>query len=176
MLKIFSTQLNGLFKKIMEKEEFAIEDAARLLTQAAIGDGTIYIHGFHEMDGVTQEALKGIEPLLKASSYDAAFTPTSEDRFLLFSRYSTDQEAIELAHKLKAEGVPFVAVSTVVSSDTESLESLADVHINLQVERGLIPKDDGNRTGYPTLLVALFVYTGIKFTIEEILQEYLEDE
>lgn len=176
MLKIFSTQLNGLFKKVMEKEEFTIEDAARLLAQAAISDGTIYIHGFHEMDGVTREALEGIEPLLKVSAYDSTATLTSADRFLLFSRYSNDQEAIQLAQKLHAEGVPFVAVSTVVLSEVESLEALADVHINLQVERGLIPKDDGNRTGYPSLLVALFVYTGIKFTIQEILQEYLEDE
>ena len=160
----------------MEKEEFTIEDAARLLTQAAIGDGTIYIHGFNEMDGVTREALNGIEPLLKASAYASTVTLTQEDRFLLFSRYSNDQEAIQFAQKLKTEGVPFVAVSTVVPSDTDSLEALADVHINLQVERGLIPKEDGNRTGYPTLLVALFVYTGIKFTMEEILQEYLEEE
>ena len=70
MLKIFSTQINGLFKKVMEKEEFNIEDAARLLAQAAVGDGTIYIHGFGEMDGVTTEALKGIEPLLKAEAYE----------------------------------------------------------------------------------------------------------
>lgn len=176
MLKIFSTQLNGLFKKVMEKEEFNLEDAARLLTQAAVGDGTIYIHGFGEMDGVTKEALKGIEPLLKAAAYDSEITLTQEDRFLLFSRHSTDQEAIQLAQKLKIEGIPFVGVSTVVQQDTDSLETLADVHIDLQVERGLIPKEDGNRTGYPTLLVALFVYYGIKFTMEEILQEFLEEE
>lgn len=175
MLKIFSTQLNGLFKKILEKEEFNFEDAARILTQAAVGDGMIYIHGFGEMDGVTKESLHGIEPLLKAAAYTPDIKLTREDRILLFSRYSNDPEAIEFAKMLASVGIPFVAVSTIVHTDTDSLETLADVHINLQVERGLIPKEDGNRTGYPTLLVALFVYFGIKLTIEEILQEYLEE-
>lgn len=175
MLKIFSTQLNGLMKKIMEKEEFNLEDAARLLTQAAIGDGTIYIHGFDEMDGVTKEALNGMEPLVKAAAYNPGVTLTPEDRFLLFSRYSNNPEAVQLAKKLKLEDIPFVAVSTFVPSDGDSLVALADIHIDLQVERGLIPTDDGNRTGYPTLLLALFVYFGIKFTMEEILREFLED-
>lgn len=175
MLKIFSTQLNGLYKKIIEKEEFNLEDAARLLTQATVGDGIIYIHGFGEMDGVSKEALHGMEPLLKAADYNSDITLSQEDRFLLFSRYSNDQEAVQLAQKLNGDGIPFVAVSTIVQTETDSLETLADVHINLQVERGLIPKEDGNRMGYPTLLVALFVYFGIKFTIEEILHEYLED-
>ncbi len=175
MLKIFSTQVNNLFQKIMEKEEFNIEDGARLLAQAAVGEGAIYIHGFGEMDGVTKEAVQGVEPLPKVAAYESNITLTHEDRFLLFSRNSTDQEAIELAQKLQMESIPFVAVSTIVASDTDSLETLADIHIDLRVARGLIPKDDGNRTGYPTLLVALFAYFGIKFTIEEILQEYLED-
>ena len=112
MLKIFSTQVNNLFQKIMEKEEFNIEDGARLLAQAAVGAGTIYIHGFHEMDGVTKEAVHGIEPLVKAAPYESTIPLTHEDRFLLFSRYSTDQEAIELAQKLKVEDIPFVAVSS----------------------------------------------------------------
>ena len=77
MLKIFSTQLNSLFKKVMEKEEFNMEDAARLLAQAAVGDGTIYIHGFGEMDGVTKEALNGIEPFIKAKAYDFEIPLTS---------------------------------------------------------------------------------------------------
>ena len=174
MLKMFSTQLTGLFKSIMEKEEFNIEDAARLLTQAAVGEGTIYIYGFGEMEGVTNEALQGIEPLLKAKAYNSDITLTQEDRFLLFSRYSNDSEAVQLAQKLKMEGIPFAAVSTIVQSDTESLQTLADVSIDLKVERGLIPKEDGKRAGYPTLLAALFAYFGIKFTMEEILQNILK--
>lgn len=171
MLKIFSTQLNGLFKIIMEKEAFNLEDAARLLAQATLGDGTIYIHGFGEMDGVTKEALHGIEPLLKTKAYDFHVPLTHEDRFLLFSRYANDPAAIQLAQQLQQNNIPFVAVSTSEKA-IDSLETLADVHIDLHVNRGLVPNEDGTRTGYPTLLVALFVYFGIKFILEEILQEY----
>jgi len=49
---------------------------------------------------------------------------------------------------------------------------LADVHINLQLLKGLLPDDFGNRYGYPSSMAALYVYYGIKFTIDEILAEY----
>ena len=62
---------------MMEKEEFNIEDGARLLAQAAVGDGTIYIHGFGEMDGVTKEALEGVEPLPKAAAYESRYYANS---------------------------------------------------------------------------------------------------
>ena len=37
MSKILATQLNGLFQKIAQNEEEAIEETARLLAQASIG-------------------------------------------------------------------------------------------------------------------------------------------
>jgi hypothetical protein len=52
---------------------------------------------------------------------------------------------------------------------------LADVHIDLRIQRGLIPDETGNRYGYPTLIAALFAYYGIKFTLEEIIKEYEEE-
>ncbi len=63
MLKMFSTQVSGLFKRIQEQNEFALEDGARLLAQAAVGDGTIYLCGIGEMAAVEAEATKGAEPL-----------------------------------------------------------------------------------------------------------------
>ena len=48
--------------------------------------------------------------------------------------------------------------------------SLADVHIDLRIQRGLIPDETGNRYGYPTLIAALFAYYGIKFTLVEIIK------
>ena len=53
--------------------------------------------------------------------------------------------------------------------------NLADVHIDLQVQRGLIPEEDGKSIQVTLLYIAaLFAYYGIKFTIEEIIQEYLK--
>ena len=172
MLKIFSTQISGIFKNLTEKEEFEMEDAARLLAQAVVGDGSVYIHGYGEMEGVTAESLQGAEPFPKAKRFHEEEEITSADRFLLFSRHSNDPEAVKLAKQLADAYIPFVAVSTVVPSEEESLVDLADIHIDLRITRGLIPDDSGNRFGFPTLIAALFAYYGIKFTIEEIVQEY----
>ena len=37
------------------KREMNIEDSARLLAQALVGDGFIYLHGTNEMEGVVAE-------------------------------------------------------------------------------------------------------------------------
>ncbi|MFJ7308427.1 DUF2529 domain-containing protein [Peribacillus frigoritolerans] len=176
MLKIFSTQISGLFKKMIENEAFEMEDAGRLLAQAVVGDGSVFIHGFGEMQGVTAEALNGAEPFPKAKGYELSGTISREDRFLIFSRHSDDSEALMLAKQLKEKDIPFVAVSTSVPSEEDSLLELADVHIDLRIQRGLIPDETGNRYGYPTLITALFAYHGIKFTLEEIIKEYEDEE
>ena len=49
-----------------QKEEMNIEDSARLLAQALVGDGFIYLHGTNEMEGVVAEALFGAEPMKQA--------------------------------------------------------------------------------------------------------------
>ena len=41
MSKILTTQLTGLLQRIQQTEEESIEETARLLEQAAIGQGTI---------------------------------------------------------------------------------------------------------------------------------------
>ncbi|SDN01642.1 DUF2529 domain-containing protein [Bacillus sp. OK048] len=166
MLKMFTTQLTGLFKRIAEKEEFSFEDGARLLAQGQ----TIYLLGFKEMKAVEFEALEGAEPLRGAHVLTNADDLTSADRVLLFSRNADDVEAIEWAMRLQEKGVPFVAVSTVVPDG--KLADLADVHLNLQLTKGLLPDDFGNRYGYPASMAALFIYYGLKFTIDEIFAEY----
>jgi hypothetical protein len=60
----------------------------------------------------------------------------------------------------------------VSAGSTGELSELADVHIPLQLTKGLLPDDFGNRYGYPSSMAALFVYHGLKFTIDEILAEY----
>lgn len=177
MLKMFTTQLTGLFKRVAEKEEFSFEDGARLLAQAPVGDGKIYLFCTEEMMAVESEAFSGAEPAAWASIYTAETVDMigDADRALIFTRNSDDKAALELAAQLLEKGIPFVAVSTVVaSSEDGNLAELADVHIDLGLKKGLIPDDFGNRYGYPSSMMALFVYFGLKFTIDEILAEYEE--
>ncbi|OIK16085.1 hypothetical protein BIV60_06360 [Bacillus sp. MUM 116] len=173
MLKMFTTQLTGLFKRIDEKEEFSFEDGARLLAQAPVGDGTIYLAGFREMKAVEFEALEGAEPFKVAKVLSDLSLLTEADRVLIFTRTSVDSEAVSLAYELQEKGIPFVAVSS-VGDEAGPLVELADVHIDLRLKKGLLPDEFGGRYGYPSSMAGLFVYFGLKFTIEEILGEYEE--
>jgi uncharacterized phosphosugar-binding protein len=173
MLKMFSTQLTGLFSRLQEKEEFSIEDGARLLAQAAAGEGTVYIFGTKEMQAVGLEAVYGEEPLQSAAILTEDVELEAADRVLVVSRYADDEEAVGVARNLQEQGIPFVAISTVSGeNDVTGLENMADVHIDLRLKKGLLPDEMGNRVGYPTSIAALYIYFGLKFTIEEILAEY----
>ncbi|WP_066310130.1 DUF2529 domain-containing protein [Bacillus sp. FJAT-29814] len=174
MLKMFTTQLTGVFKKIADQEEFSFEDGARLLAQAPAGDGSIYLFGINEMKAVEFEALHGVEPLkgAKALTEEALPELSIADRVLLLSRTAADKEAVNLAARLQERGIPFVAVSTVMDESTGGLTELADVHIDLRLTKGLLPDELGNRFGYPTSMAALYTYYGLKFNIDEILAEY----
>lgn len=177
LLKMFSTQLSGLFKRLQEKEEFSIEDGARLLAQAAAGEGIIYLYGAGEMGAVPLEAIHGVETLKCAALLQANQTSevTSADRVLIVTRHSNDLEAVKLAQDLRNQNLSFVAISTGVDSGTEpGLDTLADVHIDLKITKGMLPDEFGNRFGQPTSMAALFVYYGLKFTIDEIMAEYEE--
>jgi len=174
MLKMFSTQLSGLFNRIQEHEDFAIEDGARLLAQAAVGDGKIYIYAKEEMKAVAFEAAESREPVKNAAIWpdgQSLDTVSDVDRFLIVARDSADKDAIAFAHGLKERETPFVAIST-VNDEGKGLDGLADVHINLRLTKGLLPDETGNRFGFPSSMAALFVYYGIKFTLDEILSEY----
>lgn len=177
MLKMFSTQLTGLFKRIQDKEEFSFEDAARLIAQAAVSNGSIFLYGHQEMEAVVLEATVGAEPLRFAKRFPHEIDEIQEsDRAIIISRYSTDLEAIEYGKKLQEIGVPFVAISTKTDSDKEDLFDIADVTMNLQLSKGLLPDETGNRYGLPTSMAALYTYYGLKFTFDEILAEYEEED
>ncbi|QCJ44895.1 DUF2529 domain-containing protein [Bacillus sp. S3] len=177
MLKMFTTQLTGVLKRIDEKEEFSLEDGARLLAQAPVGDGSVYIWGTKEMKAVEFEALEGAEPFTGAKRLTAedVCVLNDADRVLMFTRTSRDEEAVAVAGQLRETGIPFVAVSTVMEEASEDdLTQLADVHIDLRLKKALLPDDFGNRYGYPSSMAALFVYFGLKFTMDEMLAEYEE--
>ncbi len=181
MMKIFTTQVAGHFNRILEQEEEAIEDSARLLAQALIGEGILYIHGHKELQGVLLEAKNSSEPFLRVEALlddkGQMKRPSFEDRVLLFTYRSTDSEAISLAKKLAEEGIQTVGVSASVKDEgAEHLYSITDLHIDSKLRQPLIPGEDGERYGYPALMTALYVYYALTFTMKEMLGEYNEEE
>ncbi|WP_088070286.1 DUF2529 family protein [Gottfriedia luciferensis] len=173
MLKIFTTQLNGVFQKIVNQEE-VFEDASRFLAQAIIGEGTVYIHGTKEFVGIVSEITEGaeqsdsIKPLFSNGEIQS-LSPV--DRVLLFTRQTNDQEAIDIAKKLTELNIGLVIVSTTINHE-DQLSDLADVFINYELTRKLVPTDEGDRIGFPTLLVGLFIYHCLLLTINEIIADF----
>lgn len=171
-MKMFLTQINGLFSRIYEKEQYSIEDSARLLAQAAIGEGKIYLKGFNEMEAITKEALEGAEPMAFTAPLTAVDDLTDADRVIIITRFSNDTEAIELAHKLVEKSVPFTAISGSSKNDEMGLVQLADVHINTSLLKPMLPTETGERVCFPASMSALFIYHCIKLTFDEIMDEY----
>ncbi len=181
LLKVFLTQLTGVYKKIEQDEQDNIEDAARLLAQALTAKGQVYIHGFKEMEGIVAQALSGPEPLKglkKLYSGQYMVQVQQRDRAIIFARSATEKEAVALAESLRGQHISFVAVSQGVKPEEEgkpNLVELADVHIDIKSARDLVPNDDGTSSGIPTLAAALFAYQGIVMAVDEILREYEEE-
>lgn len=175
MLKIFTTQLNGIFQKLVKQEE-VFEDAARFLAQAIIGEGKVYVHGTKEFNGIISEVTSGVEvsnaflPLFLDGKMKAV---SPVDRVILFTRQTDDVEAIQISKELVESDIGLVVVSTTVEQD--QLSDLADVFINYELTRKLVPTDEGDRIGFPSLLVGLYIYHCLLLTIHEILADYDED-
>jgi len=168
MLKIFTTQLNGVFQKILKQEEL-FEDASRFLAQAIVGEGKVYVHGAKEFSGIKygEDTPQSFEPLFEEGQMKSL---SSVDRVLLFAKHADDEEVIQIANTLTKNGIGFVVVSTVIEKD--SLSDLADIFINYELTRKLVPTEEGDRIGLPTLLTGLFIYHCLLLTINEILADF----
>lgn len=179
MMEIFTTQLTGHFNRIMDQETMNIEDSARLLAQALVGEGNLYVYGHKELDGIVREALQGSERLQRAKHlFDETGSLrklSSADRVLLFSHLSTDDEVISIAKTLSEQGIQTVGVSAISKNAEHGLDSITDFHIDSKLRQPLIPGDDGVRYGFPALMTSLYVYYAISFTLKEIMSEYEDD-
>ncbi|MED4878861.1 DUF2529 family protein, partial [Anoxybacillus geothermalis] len=110
-MKILATQTIGLLQKIAADEEWALEDGARLLAQAVVGDGRIWLYGAGELDAVVTAALLGPARLPKAARSESREVGEwkETDRALGCARGSHDNEAIRLVDPLPGHGVDTVA-------------------------------------------------------------------
>lgn len=161
-MKILTTQLTGLFQRIGKQEE-AIEDTARVLAQAAVGEGTIYIAAFGELEAVAAAAVHGAEPLRRAAVWQPGTALTSADRVWILARKN---EGDALAQELADHFVPF-ALLCAESAEHEG----ADAFLSLKIDKGLLPDESGGRTMVPHAMGALFVYHAVKLAIDEMLAD-----
>ncbi|RBW68690.1 DUF2529 family protein [Bacillus taeanensis] len=172
MLKIFTTQLLGAFQNI-QKEEFEIEDSARLLAQTIVSDGTIYFYGTKEMKAVESAAVFGPDTLPNPQQLNLETVEqlTSLDLVVLASRFSTDKEAVELAKKIKAQGAKLITLSAHKEGEA-SLINIADFSIDTKLMSPLVPAEDGSKIGFPSAITGLYGYYALYLTTKEIVIEH----
>ncbi|MFJ7668517.1 DUF2529 family protein [Lysinibacillus sp. NPDC097195] len=174
MSKILTTQLSGLLQRITQSEEESIEETARLLAQAAIGEGNVYFACFGEMQVVELNALQGVERFAKLLPWTADTNVSEADRICIFTRSAYDPEALALAQKLNEQFIPFAAVASEVANVENPLADLAYTYISTRMRGGLLPNDLGERIVVPHAIAALFIYEAVKIAYDEMLG--LDDE
>lgn len=170
-MKMLTTQINGLVQRIASNAEEAIEDTARLLAQAAVGEGRVILHGLNDMQGVVLNALEGAEPFVHAVPMTDGLELGSMDRIWLFARDAANEETLKLARSLAEQDVAFAVVSNMKASEENELSELADVYIATGIVKGLLPDDEGGRVVRPHLLATLFIYEAVKLSYDEMLMD-----
>lgn len=173
MSKILTTQMNGLFQRIVQSEEEAIEETARLLAQAAVGQGTIYLACFGELQAVELNALQGAEIFPKLAKWTPETVITDVDRVCIFTRTCNDEDVLGLAKRLNEEFIPFAAVSSEAASETNELSNLAYTYVSMKIRGGILPHPTnlGERAVVPHVMAALFIYEAIKLNYIEMLSD-----
>ncbi len=166
-MKMLTTQISGLLQRIAGNGEESIEETARLLAQATIGEGRVIIAGFGEMEAITATAFHGTEPLSGAVRYEFGMDITSADRIWLLTRSAMDEPALELARQLAGCFIPFAALAAEKPGTDNELEDLAYTYLSTGLTRGLLPGDNGDRIVQPHALAALFVYEAVKIAYDE---------
>lgn len=178
MSKILTTQMTGLLQRIQTSEEEAIEDTARLLAQAGIGQGNVYFACFEELKGVEMNAVQGAAPFVKAVPWSPEAALTEADRVIIFTRSCQNKEALALAQKLYDLFIPFAAVASEPANSDNELSELAYTYISMKIRGGILPHPSkiGERIVLPHLMAALFIYEAIKMEYDEMIADDDENE
>lgn len=169
MSKILTTQLTGLLQRIRQGEEESIEETARLLAQAGIGQGYVYFACFGEFEGIAMNAVTSAEPFVKFAKWTPETELLSADRVIIFTRSGNDSQAVALAKKLNDAFIPFSAVASEVASESNELSELAYTYVSMKMRGGILPHPTnlGERIVFPHLIAALFIYEAIKLSYDE---------
>lgn len=178
MSKILTTQMTGLLQRIQTSEEEAVEDTARLLAQAGIGQGNVYFACFGELKGIEINALEGAAPFVKAVRWSNEAEVSEADRVIIFTRSCKDTEALALAQKLYDAFIPFAAVASEPAGDENKLSELAYTYISLKIRGGILPHSSklGERIVFPHAMASLFIYEAIKLAYDEMVADDDEEE
>lgn len=171
MLKMFTTQLGGLYQRISSSEEESIEETARLLAQATFGQGRVFFACFDELQAIEVNALHAEERFTNLHNWSDDVILNDGDRVCIFVRHADHPKALALAKKLFEQFIPFAVVTSEKLKDAGEIANYAYTYISMGVRKGLIPNDVGERIVVPHTLSASFIYEAIKISYDEMVNE-----
>ncbi|WLD93191.1 DUF2529 family protein [Alkalihalobacillus sp. AL-G] len=169
MLKIFTTQLFGVFRNIQEKNEEVLEDCSRLLAQTITADGTVFVEGLDELEAVSVAAITSEETLPSIAPFDSKTVLEPQDCLIVFAKTTDDERLKQLVEVAGANGASIISIGAMIE---EKGFINTDFHIDTTLLTGLVPTDEGDRSGYPVVMCTLYVFHALVFTTREMLEEY----
>ena len=170
-MKILTTQIGGLLQRIGSGGEESIEETARLLAQASIGEGRVIFAAFDEMEAVLLSAQLGAEPFQGAVRYEEKMEIRSADRVWILTRSAQDERALALARQLADQFIPFAVTAGEKADEQNELSDLAYTYISTGLTKGLLPGPTGERIVQPHALAALFIYEAVKMAYDEMVSD-----
>ncbi|WP_438314946.1 DUF2529 family protein [Sporosarcina sp. FA9] len=170
-MKMLTTQISGLLQRIGTNNTDSIEETARLLAQATIGEGRVILASFDEMEAVYLSAKFGVEPFENIHPYVNEMSIGKADRVWIFSRNETDLRVLELARRLASEFIPFATVASRKPDVNNELADLSTTYVYTGLVQGLLPGEDNTRIVQPHSLAALFIYEAVKLSYDEMLSD-----
>lgn len=172
MSKMLLTQLNGVFQKILQNEE-TMEETARLLAQASVGQGKIYIACFGEMKTIELQALSD-KHFFNITPWNEESIVEEVDRVWIFTDSSTNEQARKLAKQLNEQFIPFAVIAPEKDDDSNELSQLAYIYLSMHIRGGILPHPTklGERIVTPFVIAGLFIFEAIKLHYIEIIEDY----
>lgn len=160
MSKIFDTQLRGIFDRINAQEE-QFEMASRLLAQAIMTEGEIYIKSFDEANFFNDYLLNSQEKLPKSKYYQGEHL-TSADRIVVIAPHYTDQ-VHEMIANIEEASIDYVLIC---NKSSEMIDSIMHF-IDLKTSRAIVPNESYEKFITPHLMAINYVYYKLYILLEE---------
>ncbi|QQK78007.1 DUF2529 family protein [Salicibibacter cibarius] len=171
MIKSYTTQLQHVFHTIGKQEE-AIGDSARLLAQALVGEGTIYVMANKRFSALAdtivqnEDTPKRIQRI--AQQQKEALTTT--DRMLVLSEGTeTKNELLYLQGLLQAH-IPLVFLGP-GSPSLSFKEGMEEPMVITTPSSPIVPAPDGSKSGHPTEIAIIYAYQAMMFELSEMIAE-----
>lgn len=168
MMKILATQFNGKLQTLAKQED-ELFDVVRLLAQALVGEGTVYVDAYGECEGLYPMLSEGPDQMKRVTKIKDRKTLHAVDRVLIFTPDTERSDLLASLARYDAWHTPYAIVT--LSDVTETLErSIAP--LALKFNKGLLPAEYGSRHGLPSLALCAFLLTHILTQLQEMTEEW----